>query len=57
MKTLDRFTRGDKHGIHYAVSIFLATVVLWALSTAHRLYIVHFDYCVATPLLINSTQP
>jgi uncharacterized membrane protein YccC len=31
MKALDRFTHGDMHGIHYAVSIFLATGVLWFL--------------------------
>jgi uncharacterized membrane protein YccC len=28
-KALDRFTKGDMHGIHYAVSIALATAVLW----------------------------
>ena len=28
-KTIDRFIQGDVHGIHYAVSIFIATVVLW----------------------------
>src|SRR6516164_2183700 len=32
MKMLERFTRGDEHGIHYAVSIFFATAVLWALA-------------------------
>lgn len=26
---LERFTKGDMHGIHYAVSIFIATAVLW----------------------------
>jgi uncharacterized membrane protein YccC len=26
---LDRFIKGDMHGIHYAVSIFIATAVLW----------------------------
>jgi len=31
VKSLDRFIRGDVHGIHYAVSIFLATSVLWLL--------------------------
>jgi uncharacterized membrane protein YccC len=29
MKLLDRITGGDTHGIHYAVSIFIATAVLW----------------------------
>ena len=28
-KVTDRFIQGDMHGIHYAVSIFIATVVLW----------------------------
>jgi len=28
---LERFIRGDMHGIHYAVSIFFATAVLWIL--------------------------
>ena len=35
MKALDRFIKGDMHGIHYAVSIFFATVVLWLL--VHKL--------------------
>src|SRR5215467_9892274 len=31
MKTLKRVIKGDMHGIHYAVSIFFATAVLWLL--------------------------
>jgi len=31
MKAFDRFIKGDMHGIHYAVSIFIATAVLWVL--------------------------
>jgi uncharacterized membrane protein YccC len=31
MKALDRFIKGDMHGIHYAVSIFIATAILWFL--------------------------
>ena len=31
MKLLDRFTGGDTHGLHYAVSIFIATAVLWVI--------------------------
>ena len=31
MKALDRFIKGDMHGVHYAVSIFFATAVLWVL--------------------------
>ncbi len=29
MKAIERFIKGDMHGIHYAVSIFIATIVLW----------------------------
>jgi uncharacterized membrane protein YccC len=29
MKALERWIKGDMHGIHYAVSIFFATAVLW----------------------------
>src|ERR1022692_4531136 len=29
MKVIERFIKGDTHGIHYAVSIFIATAVLW----------------------------
>src|SRR5581483_11969841 len=31
MKSLERFIRGDMHGIHYAVSILIATAILWLL--------------------------
>ena len=31
MKTLDDYIKGDMHGIHYAVSIFFATAILWLL--------------------------
>jgi len=31
MKALERFIKGDVHGIHYAVSIFFATALLWFL--------------------------
>jgi uncharacterized membrane protein YccC len=29
IKTFDRYVQGDVHGIHYAVSIFIATALLW----------------------------
>jgi uncharacterized membrane protein YccC len=35
MKALERYIKGDMHGIHYAVSIFFATAILWLL--VHRL--------------------
>lgn len=31
MKAIERFVKGDMHGIHYAVSMFIATTVLWVL--------------------------
>jgi hypothetical protein len=31
MKALQRFIKDDMHGVHYAVSIFIATAVLWFL--------------------------
>jgi uncharacterized membrane protein YccC len=31
MKTLEDYTKGDMHGVHYAVSIFFATAILWVL--------------------------
>jgi len=31
MKALQRLIKGDMHGVHYAVSIFIATAVLWLL--------------------------
>jgi len=31
MKAIERFIKGDMHGIHYALSMFIATIVLWAL--------------------------
>ena len=30
LKALDRWIKGDMHGIHYAVSVAIATAVLWA---------------------------
>ena len=35
MKTVDRYVQGDMHGIHYAVSIFIATAILWL--TVHKM--------------------
>jgi hypothetical protein len=32
MRTLDYLTKDHEHAIHYAVSIFFATAVLWAIS-------------------------
>jgi len=35
VKAIERYVRGDMHGIHYAASIFIATAVLWVL--VHRM--------------------
>ena len=35
MKTVNRYVQGDMHGIHYAVSIFIATAILWL--TVHKM--------------------
>ncbi|HLI62872.1 MAG TPA: FUSC family protein [Terriglobales bacterium] len=29
MKVLDHFLKGDMHGLHYALSMFIATALLW----------------------------
>ena len=29
IKAVDRYVKGDMHGIHYAVSIFIATAIVW----------------------------
>jgi uncharacterized membrane protein YccC len=29
METVEKFIKGDTHGLHYAVSIFVASAVLW----------------------------
>ncbi len=34
-RSVDSVTKGDMHGVHYAVSIFIATAVLWI--TVHHL--------------------
>jgi uncharacterized membrane protein YccC len=30
-KVVERWTKGNMHGLHYAVSIFFATIVLWVI--------------------------
>ncbi|HXY13414.1 MAG TPA: hypothetical protein VEI26_02820 [Terriglobales bacterium] len=34
MKAFERLIKGNMHGVHYAVSIFIATAVLWL--TVHK---------------------
>ena len=53
MKTLDRFTRGHEHGIHYAVSIFLATVALWAFSQ----WVMHSNAVWAISSMVATSDP
>lgn len=54
MKVLDRF-KGDMHGIHYAVSIFLATAVLWIcvheLAEANPIWAISSMVATSDPLM------
>lgn len=54
MKVFDRF-KGDMHGIHYAVSIFLATAVLWVcvheLAEANPIWAISSMVATSDPLM------
>ncbi len=55
MKAFDRFVKGDMHGIHYAVSIFFATVVLWVsvheLAEANPVWAISSMVATSDPLM------
>jgi uncharacterized membrane protein YccC len=55
MKALDRVIKGDMHGIHYAVSIFLATAVLWVcvheLAEANPIWAISSMVATSDPLM------
>jgi uncharacterized membrane protein YccC len=55
MKLVDRYTRGDMHGIHYAVSIFLATAILWLcvhkLAEANPIWAISSMVATSDPLM------
>jgi uncharacterized membrane protein YccC len=53
MKIFDRFIKGDMHGIHYAVSIFVATALLWILVRE----IFHSDPIWAVSSMVATSDP
>src|ERR1700723_541714 len=53
MNLADRFIKGDMHGIHYAASIFVATVVLWVSVYG----IAHIDPIWAVSSMVATSDP
>src|SRR5208337_4344593 len=55
IKALDRFIRGDMHGVHYAVSIFFATALLWLvvhkLGKANPIWAISSMVATSDPLM------
>src|SRR5271167_3992958 len=55
MKALERFIKGDMHGIHYAVSIFIATallcVVVKHLAGANPIWAISSMVATSDPLM------
>jgi uncharacterized membrane protein YccC len=55
MKAIERFIKGDAHGVHYAVSMFIATIVLWALvrkmSESNPIWAISSMVATSDPLL------
>jgi uncharacterized membrane protein YccC len=55
MKALDRYIKGDMHGIHYAVSIAIATAVLWIcvheLATVNTIWAISSMVATSDPLM------
>jgi uncharacterized membrane protein YccC len=54
-KALDRYIQGDMHGFHYALSVFLATAVLWVtvrhLTTANPIWAISSMVATSDPLM------
>ena len=55
MKAIERFTKGDPHGVHYAVSVFVATAVLWIfihqMANANPVWAISSMVATSDPLL------
>jgi uncharacterized membrane protein YccC len=55
MKWLNRITRGDMHGVHYAVSVLIATALLWftipRMSNNNPVWAISSMVATADPLL------
>ncbi len=58
MKALDRFIKGDMHGVHYAVSIAIATAVLWIclheLAAVNPIWAISSMVATSDPLMKNA---
>jgi uncharacterized membrane protein YccC len=57
-KTSERYIRGDMHGIHYAVSIFIATAILWIcvhmLAEKNPIWAISSMVATSDPLMKNA---
>ena len=53
MKLVDRITGGNVHGLHYAVSIFFATAVLWILMHT----VTHLSAIWAVSSMVATSDP
>jgi len=55
LKVLDRYIKGDMHGIHYALSMFFATAVLWVcvheLAKANPVWAISSMVATSDPLM------
>ena len=55
MKILDRFIKGDMHGIHYSLSICIATAILWVcvhqLAEANPIWAISSMVATSDPLM------
>jgi len=55
IKAIDRYIKGDMHGMHYAVSMFIATAVLWlcvhALAKANPVWAISSMVATSDPLM------
>jgi uncharacterized membrane protein YccC len=58
IKTAERYIQGDMHGIHYAVSIFLATAILWVcvhqLAEKNPIWAISSMVATSDPLMKNA---
>jgi uncharacterized membrane protein YccC len=57
-KASDKYIRGDMHGIHYAVSIFIATAILWVcvhmLAEKNPIWAISSMVATSDPLMKNA---
>jgi uncharacterized membrane protein YccC len=57
---IDRLTKGDMHGVHYAVSIFIATILLWLfvhfLAKANPVWAISSMVATSDPLMKQALQ-